>query len=110
MTSDVKIAIWKMSNYSADYVKIATVKCSQHFGQVKIMSRLLGKYIREAKEANFGMDQARAQANAFSQLRCFVKVWAELADDTRNKNEWNNFAKYVLTEIQSMAKVIKENE
>ena len=30
----MKTVVWKISNYSVDYVKIATQKCSQHSGQV----------------------------------------------------------------------------
>jgi len=92
-------------------VKIAILKCSQHSGQVKQMISLLGKYVREARDApSLSRDGIRAEANAFLQLRSFIKVWAELAQDSRNKTEWNNFAKYVLTEVEAMAKVIKENE
>ena len=37
-------------------------------------------------------------------------AWDSLAKDSRNKNDWNNFAKYVLREIQSMATTIKRAE
>tara|TARA_R100001244_G_scaffold55693_3_gene47687 strand:- start:9 stop:236 length:228 start_codon:yes stop_codon:yes gene_type:complete len=72
---------------------------------------LLGKYVREARDADsLSRDKIRAEANAFLQLRSFIVVWADLAEDTRNKTEWNNFGKYVLSEVQQMAKEIKENE
>ena len=72
---------------------------------------LLGKYVREARDApTLSRDYLRAEANAYLQLRSFFRVWDELADDSRNKTEWNNFAKYVLKEVQQMVKEIKENE
>ena len=37
-------------------------------------------------------------------------AWDSLAKDSRNKNDWNHFAKYVLKEIQGMATAIKEAE
>jgi hypothetical protein len=37
-------------------------------------------------------------------------AWDSLAKDSRNKNDWNHFAKYVLKEVQEMAQKIKEVE
>ena len=36
--------------------------------------------------------------------------WDSVAKDSRNKTDWNNFAKYVLKEVQEMAGKIKEAE
>ena len=44
----------------------------------------------------------------FMHLCATMKAWGELAEDCRNKTEWNNFAKYVLTEVQEIAKEINE--
>ena len=75
------------------------------------MSAMLGTYIRRAEEAPaLSREQIRNEANAYNNLRSHIMAWDSLAKDSRNKNDWNNFAKYVLTEIQSMAKTIKEAE
>ena len=75
------------------------------------MSAMLGTYIRRAEEApSLSREQIRNEANAYNNLRSHIMAWDSLAKDSRNKNDWNNFAKYVLTEIQSMAKTIKEAE
>jgi|TARA_R100001530_G_C4221197_1_gene130000 hypothetical protein len=50
----------------------------------------------------------RAEANIGLQLECLMGAWASLAKDSRNKNDWNNFAKYVLNEIQDIDKIFKE--
>ena len=72
---------------------------------------MLGTYIRRAEEASsLSREQIRNEANAYGNLRATIMAWDSLAKDSRNKNDWNNFAKYVLTEIQSMAKTIKEAE
>tara|TARA_R100001594_G_C3921712_1_gene235929 strand:- start:209 stop:439 length:231 start_codon:yes stop_codon:yes gene_type:complete len=72
---------------------------------------MLGTYIRRAEEAPaLSREQIRNEANAYNNLRSHIMAWDSLAKDSRNKNDWNNFAKYVLTEIQSMAKTIKEAE
>ena len=72
---------------------------------------MLGTYIRRAEEApSLSTEQIRNEANAYNNLRSHIMALALLAKDSRNKNDWNNFAKYVLTEIQSMAKTIKEAE
>ena len=38
------------------------------------------------------------------------KAWSDIASEMKNKNDWNHFAKYVLKEVQEMAKKIKEVE
>ena len=72
---------------------------------------MLGTYIRRAEEASsLSREQIRNEANAYNNLRSHIMAWDSLAKDSRNKNDWNNFAKYVLTEIQGMAKTIKKAE
>tara|TARA_R100000742_G_C4164536_1_gene4934 strand:+ start:76 stop:297 length:222 start_codon:yes stop_codon:yes gene_type:complete len=72
---------------------------------------MLYTYIKRAEEAPpLSDDQIRNEANAFNNLRSHIMAWDSLAKDSRNKNDWNNFAKYVLKEIQEMATKIKEAE
>ena len=72
---------------------------------------MLGTYIRRAEEApSLSNEQIRNEANAYNNIRSFIMAWDSLAKDSRNKNDWNNFAKYVLKEIQGMATTIKEAE
>ena len=74
------------------------------------MSMLI-TYIKRAEEApSLSREQIRNEANAYNNLRSLIMAWDELAKDSRNKNDWNNFAKYVLKEVQEMAKQIKEVE
>ena len=49
MTSDVITVTWKMSNYSAVYVKIVIMNISQNFGQEKIIK--YGIYNKNVKES-----------------------------------------------------------
>ena len=75
------------------------------------MNAMLGTYIRRAETSPpLSREQIRNEANAYNNIRSHIMAWDSLAKDSRNKNDWNNFAKYVLTEIQSMAKTIKEAE
>ena len=72
---------------------------------------MLYTYIKRAEEAPaLSNDQIRNEANAFNNLRSHIMAWDSLAKDSRNKNDWNNFAKYVLKEVQEMATKIKEAE
>ena len=72
---------------------------------------MLYTFIKRAEEAPaLSREQIRNEANAYHNIRSLIMAWDSLAKDSRNKNDWNNFAKYVLTEIQSMAKTIKEAE
>ena len=50
----------------------------------------------------------RAEANLGLQLESLISAWSSLAKDSRNKTDWNNFAKYVLNEIETIDKTIKE--
>ena len=75
------------------------------------MNAMLGTYIRRAEEApSLSREQIRNEANAFNNISSHIMSWDSLAKDSRNKNDWNNFAKYVLKEIQEMATPIKEAE
>ena len=70
---------------------------------------LIKKYAEERKNAPaLSQTQIRAEANLGMQLESFVSAWSSLAKDCRNKTEWNNFAKYVLNEIETIDKTIKE--
>ena len=72
---------------------------------------MLYTYIRRAEEApSLSREQLRNEANAYGNLRSTILAWDSLAKDSRNKNDWNHFAKYVLKEIQGMATAIKEAE
>ena len=70
---------------------------------------LIRKYAIQRNEAPaLSQSQVRAEANLGVQLECLLKVWADLGHDCTNKNDWNNFAKYVLTEVQEINQTIKE--
>jgi len=74
------------------------------------MSMLI-TYIKRAEEApSLSREQIRNESNAYHNLRSTIMAWDSLAKDSRNKNDWNHFAKYVLKEVQEMAKKIKEVE
>jgi len=74
------------------------------------MSMLI-TYIKRAEEApSLSNEQIRNEANAYNNLRSTLMAWDSLAKDSRNKNDWNNFAKYVLKEVQEIATKIKEVE
>ena len=67
------------------------------------------RFAKDRKEADvLSLDYIRAEANIGLQLECLFGAWASLAKDSRNKNDWNNFAKYVLNEIQDIDKIFKE--
>ncbi len=75
------------------------------------MSAMLARFIRRAESAPaLSSEQIRNEANAYNNIRSHIMAWDSLAKDSRNKNDWNNFAKYVLKEIQGMATTIKEAE
>jgi len=72
---------------------------------------MLITYIKRAEEApSLSNEQIRNEANAYNNLRSTLMAWDSLAKDSRNKNDWNNFAKYVLKEVQEIATKIKEVE
>ena len=75
------------------------------------MSAMLARFIRRAESAPaLSSEQIRNESNAYNNIRSHIMAWDSLAKDSRNKNDWNNFAKYVLKEIQEMATTIKEAE
>ena len=75
------------------------------------MSAMLERYIRRAEASpSLSTEQLRNESNAYNNIRSHIMAWDSLAKDYRNKNDWNNFAKYVLKEIQSMATTIKRAE
>ena len=70
---------------------------------------LIKKYAEARRDAPALSNEAiRAEANLGLQLESFVSAWSSLAKDCRNKTEWNNFAKYVLKEVEAIDKTIKE--
>ena len=72
---------------------------------------MLYTFIKRAEEAPaLSREQIRNEANAYHNIRSVIMAWDSLAKDSRNKNDWNNFAKYVLKEVQEMAGKIKEVE
>ena len=72
---------------------------------------MLYTYIRRAEEApSLSTEQLRNEAMAYNNIRSYIMAWDSLAKDSRNKNDWNHFAKYVLKEIQEMATTIKRVE
>ena len=72
---------------------------------------MLERYIRRAEASpSLSTEQLRNESNAYNNIRSHIMAWDSLAKDSRNKNDWNNFAKYVLKEIQGMATAIKRAE
>ena len=70
---------------------------------------MLGTYIRRAEAApSLSTEQIRNESNAYNNLRSHIMAWDSLARESGSKNDWNNFAKYVLKEIQEYAKIMKE--
>jgi len=70
---------------------------------------LIKKYAEARRDAPALSNEAiRAEANLGLQLQSLIGAWSSLAKDSRNKNEWNHFAKYVLTEVEGIDKIIQE--
>ena len=70
---------------------------------------LIKKYAEARRDAPaLSREAIRAAANLGLQLESLISAWSSLAKDSRNKNDWNNFAKYVLNEIEAIDKTIKE--
>ena len=75
------------------------------------MKSIIRKYLKVAKEADWNSrEKLNAESAIARNLMSLIRAWSELADDSRNKNDWNNFAKYALTEIQDIGKMIKEEK
>tara|TARA_R100000458_G_C8213779_1_gene200398 strand:+ start:193 stop:534 length:342 start_codon:yes stop_codon:yes gene_type:complete len=100
---------WKKSNYSADYVKIATVKCSAHSGQETSKMDMVRRSLKRAREAEpMSHAQYSAESWALGTIKGMVSYWADTSfcDGKRMKNEW---AKEVLERIKELDRVFKED-
>ena len=77
---------------------------------VHLQTRRLKRMVEEVENAPaYSEEQRRAEANIWAwNVSSNYKIWDELAKDCRNKREWNEFAKYVLKEIQEYAEIMKE--
>ena len=70
---------------------------------------MLETFIKRAEEApSLSNEQLRNESNAYNNLRSTIMAWDSLAKDSRNQNDRNHFAKYVLIDVQEMAHKIKE--
>ena len=66
-------------------------------------------YLTKAKEAEpLSWDQHRQESMGFITLCSTITAWSELASECRNKNDWNNFAKHVLKQVEDIDQIIKE--
>ena len=72
------------------------------------MKRIQNYQIKAREAEPLSWDQHRQESMGFITLCATINAWSELASECRNKNDWNNFAKYVLTEVQEIGKEIKE--
>jgi len=68
------------------------------------------RLIRDEKEAlAYSNEQEKIQARIWDwNISPTIRAWGDLADQCDNKNDWNNFAKHVLNEIQCLNVMIKE--
>ena len=70
---------------------------------------LIRKYAIQRNEAPaLSRESDFAHIQVGVQIESLIKAWAELGHDCTNKNDWNNFAKYVLNEIQEINQVLTE--
>jgi adenosine deaminase len=75
------------------------------------MKSIIRKYLIKSREADYSSrDMLRAESMIARNLMSLIRAWTELANDSRNKNDWNNFAKYTLKEIQEIGEMIKEEK
>jgi len=77
------------------------------------MKSIIRKYMRIAKEADYSSrEKLHAESAIARNLMSLIRAWSELAESSYsdNKNDWNNFAKYTLGEIQDIGKMIKEEK
>ena len=70
------------------------------------------RLVREEKEAlSYSDEETKKQAQIWDwNVKSLIGAWASLANETHNKNDWNHFAKHVLSEVVEMDKIIKEVE
>ena len=68
------------------------------------------RLVKEVKEApSFSELETRKQAQIWDwNIAPTIRAWGDLADQCDNKNDWNNFAKHVLNEIQCLNVMMKE--
>ena len=75
------------------------------------MKAIIRKYLIRARESDYSSrDMLRAESMVARHLMSLIRAWSELAKDSRNKNDWNNFAKYTLKEIEELGEMIKEEK
>ena len=71
----------------------------------------LRKYLTDRKQArSLSREQIRAEANIGNNFLSIIQAWSSLSKDSRNKTEWNNFAKYVLSEVEKYNEIIQEEK
>jgi hypothetical protein len=70
---------------------------------------LIRHYAKQRKDAPpLSREAMRAEANLGRHFESLISAWSSLAKDSRNKNDWNHFAKYVLNEVEEIDKIFKE--
>lgn len=74
-----------------------------------IKSAFRERYARAQKASAFSEEQQKENGRLWEwTMESNIRVWDELAKESRTKTDWNNFAKYVMTEIQTYAKIMRE--
>ena len=70
------------------------------------------RLVREEKEAlSYSDEETKVQARIWDwNVKSLIGAWSSLANEMSNKNDWNHFAKHVLSEVIEMDKIIKEVE
>tara|TARA_R100001530_G_scaffold31527_1_gene24735 strand:+ start:679 stop:903 length:225 start_codon:yes stop_codon:yes gene_type:complete len=72
---------------------------------------LIRHYAKRIKNAPaLSRESIRAEANLGRHFISLMSAWSSLAKDSRNKNDWNHFAKYVLKEVEEIDQIIKEEK
>ena len=68
------------------------------------------RLIREEKKAlAYSDEESKIQGRIWDwNVKSLIGAWASLANEMQNKNDWNNFAKHVLSEVIEMDKIIRE--
>ena len=73
------------------------------------MRTMLKNQLTRARDADvFSQERYSNEAQAWGTMSSLIQAWDDLAKDSRNKTDWNNFAKYVLNEVQEIRKIIDE--
>ena len=69
---------------------------------------LIRHYAKQRKDAPpLSREAMRAEANLGRHFESLFSAWSSLAKNG-NKNDWNNFAKYVLKEVEEIDEIFKE--